>query len=325
MTEKLSNPTQILGALGDFGPSEYQPKHRRELVFENEVEFEELPELNPTRARHMGARALRNYIPTFASETFSPKHRAELKHKAERGVTIEQTTEDHSIESEHALITDDKEILGQSRHLRREMYKTTRDTVNAIHEGYINGRKIAETPRTTYLKWRAERTDLKANRLERSLVGRPDTRRNRRLRKDVEILRNRAKWRRENVDLRAEKHQKRVNSFARLTDGELEGKKQLREKRYQEKIDRLVHKKIQAMRGKKYNKTLNEAKINRLHPRKRMEYVQGLSEAEKKQLTADAISVVRDENIKKGILKRDYTVHRAPTMRKIDEYERAVR
>lgn len=178
MTEKLSNPTQILGALGDFGPSEYQPKHRRELVFENEVEFEELPELNPTRARHMGARALRNYIPTFASETFSPKHRAELKHKAERGVTIEQTTEDHSIESEHALITDDKEILGQSRHLRREPRKTSRNTEVEVPRGFAMRYKIRKglmkaaglVNKTSYAKQRFTTGDAKMSLLEGRLA-----------------------------------------------------------------------------------------------------------------------------------------------------------
>jgi hypothetical protein len=218
------------------------------------------------------------------------------------------------------LITDDKEILGQSRYLRREMSQTTRNTMNAVDKDLLQLRELnpLTTTRDSYLAYRRNRIAAKIERLERKAAASPDTLLGRHRKRTTEMFKKRQAWREGQIKNRS---RNKVTRSEKLTK-----RVEKRDEKFQAQVDMYVNKKIEAMRRKEIRNRLKEEKIGRFDVSERNRFLAKLPAETKKRITREAILAVRESNIKKGKLQPgynySYVYDKKQPKRKVNDYER---
>lgn len=216
-----------------------------------------------------------------------------------------------------ALITDDKEILGQSLHLRRSIRGTSLSVMGGLHKARVGIRNGASTPRKKYLEVFRNRNDLKIQKLEEKIATNPDAPEFKRDREWLAMHKARRSHWQNKLEKQSVKKSGRVDRF--------NAKSGVREDKYQRQIDSYIHKKVEALRKKEFRGQQKSEGIGKFDYRAQAEYFRRLPEEEKRRITAEAIEAIRAKNIKKGKLGKDYAADLHDVTRSIDNYERAVR
>lgn len=214
------------------------------------------------------------------------------------------------------LITDDQEILGQSIHLGREMSHGTKSVMNAMDRqlASLRQKNPGSKLRDAYLSYRRDRIALKIDRLERLVTTNPESRLNKRRKKELDMFKKRLKWREGQIENRFKKATSRTEKAATRLTG--------RDEKLQQQIDKYVASKVEAMRRKEERKLLKREGVSKLNPAERARFIANLSAETKKRLTREAILAVREENIRKGKLDWLYEVDTEKDRRDVGTYER---
>lgn len=215
------------------------------------------------------------------------------------------------------LITDDKEILGESTHLRRSLRGTTRDITNEVHGAHAALCQVASKPREGYLTVFRNRNELKIYKLEQKIASDPDAPHHKRDKEWLAMHKARRDHWQGKLGKQESKREARTTKLSEKTEA--------RHERYQSYIDKYMHKKIEAIRKKEYRQMQKEQSIGRFNHGAQVEFFRRLPEVQKRRITQEAILAVRDKNIQKGNLRDDYLVEPGEIIRSIDNYERSVR
>lgn len=215
------------------------------------------------------------------------------------------------------LITDDKEILGQSLHLRRSIRGTSLSMMSSLHGARVGVRNGASTPRRKYLEVFRDRNDLKIQKLEEKIAANPDAPEFKRDREWLAMYKARRGHWQNKLEKQSTKSTGRVDR--------LNAKSGARQDKYQKRIDSYIHKKVEALRKKEFRGRQKSEGIGKFDYRAQAEYFRRLPEEEKRRITAEAIEAIRTENIKKGKLGEGHLVNSDSVTRSIDNYERAIR
>ncbi len=192
-----------------------------------------------------------------------------------------------------SLITDDKEILGESKelhHFLRDRYRRKTDKVMKKFEAATD-RADKLGNRERWKTYRDHRTDIKIARLESRMKSTPDS-----------FLGKQIK-RQQRQKLSNLRYKKKVISHDLKG---LERKRLQKPEELQKKIDGYVKKKVDAM----YKKTLRKEswKKHGFNHVKRTEFVASLKPKDKRRIVREAILLVRKKNIEAGRLSMNYSV-----------------
>lgn len=209
-----------------------------------------------------------------------------------------------------ALVTDDKEILGQkSEQLFRDRYRNKTDSIVrkiGKAETNIDNKGLREQ----YLDFRTNRVNIKIARVEEKLANTPDS-------FLMKYINNGRRFR-----LRELQHSRRVISNSA---SHLETKRQNKPESLQKKIDDLVKKKVDAMYKKAQRKEMRENGIEAHNFVARAEFLAKMSPDTKKKIAREAILLARKKSIEKGTLDASHTVDQTLNMRKVvNEYGRVI-
>lgn len=201
---------------------------------------------------------------------------------------------------EEAIKLDDKEILGQSGHLRRELHDTTRGVLNTTHENFVA------------LQNRV--SGRKNSRLER----RRDRAKQRYEHKQLKLGTSHFKfWNRHHERVanayraRYEKASGKFDSHTDKMKGRTESAEQASTRRneaYGNRIDFYTKAKVEAERRKILRKLEKQKRNEGMEKMEAHRFIQNLSPADKRRITRQAIEAIRQENIRKGILDQNYVV-----------------
>lgn len=223
----------------------------------------------------------------------------------------DRTQNDENEQRRDLLITDDKEILGNSTHLRMAVHETSKSITNGLHSKMTEGRNALATPTTKILEYRR---DKKQKQVEQYELKHPQGTRTKAQEKRLQMLKTRAEVLSGWAKQRHNRHASRIEKLGKA--------KSDRQEKYQKQIDGYVHRKILSMQRKQ----LRERNGRKINKHEHVRYFNSLSEENKKRIVRDAIVAVRQENIRKGILAEEYEVDETATIRKIGEhYARATR
>lgn len=204
------------------------------------------------------------------------------------------------------LRTDAVEILGENPRMLRGRFRKQADKLEEKADKLENNPKEPGI-RERILKWRANRTKIKIDRL-RGKLKEGGWKSNDRVRaaklKDLELKQNRLK---KDISERASRRREMPEKLRK-------------------KIDEYVQKKVKAMDRKARRKILREEGIEWYDFEEKAEFLANLSDAEKKRIAREAILLVRKKNIEKGLLEPAHSVDQAAPQDKVrkvgDHYER---
>jgi len=200
-----------------------------------------------------------------------------------------------------AIKTDDKEILGQSVHLRRSLHDATRSFLNGSQQSIAGWKNELSKPRNDYLEWRSDAAKRKYERKQEKL----GTSHFKFINKHHERVANAYRARYDKAHGKLKGHSAKMDQRIKSAEqASLE-----RDERFKKRIDLYVNRKIRAERNKLLRKLAEEQKQNGMSKRiERHRFIRDLPESEKRRITKEAIAAIRKENIKKGKLDANYVV-----------------
>lgn len=219
---------------------------------------------------------------------------------------IEDQAQNDENERRHdLLVTDDKEILGNSTHLRMAVHETSKSITDGLRSKIVEGRNALATPTTKILEYRRDKKQKQAELYE---LKHPEGTRTKAQEKRLQMLKKRAEVLSGWAKQRHSRHTSRIEKLGKA--------KSDRQEKYQKQVDGYVHRKILSMQRKQ----LRERSGHKISKYEHVRYFNNLSEENKKRIVRDAIAAVRQENIRKGTLAEEYEVDETATIRKIGEH-----
>jgi hypothetical protein len=209
-------------------------------------------------------------------------------------------TETQQTSEVEVVKTDDKEILGQSVHLRRSIHDVTRSFLNGSQQSIAGWKNELSQPRNVYLELRRDYAKRKYER------------------KQARVGTSHFKFINKRYDRVAQKHRDKYNragtkysNHTSMMKERIKGAAKASNERdvaYKKRIDMYVERKIDAERRKLNRKLKREQKEQGMGIIDRHRFIRDLSETEKRRITREAIAVIRKENIRKNKLEADYVV-----------------